>query len=103
MALDTDIFSDDLAEVIADLPVTCVFRGRTFTATSSDDGSTRALEIEGVLYDVDRSIVFEKDDLPTLPKSDEPLTVGGKAYRVLQINEHPDGHGVECSLKAVLR
>jgi hypothetical protein len=33
--LDAASMRADLAEIMADLPVTCAFYGRTFTATSS--------------------------------------------------------------------
>ena len=101
--LDLASLRSDLAECVADLPVACSMRGQVFTATSSDDGETREVEIDGVIIEVDRLIVADIADLPADPQSDERVTVGGKLYRILTPSFHQDGIGIELRLKAVAR
>ena len=101
--LDIASFRSDLAEVIDDLPVACTMRGQAFTATSSDDGETREVEIDGTIMEVDRIIVADIADLPPDPQSGEKVTVGGKEYRIMTAAVHQDGVGVELRLKAVAK
>jgi hypothetical protein len=103
MALNTAIFAADLASVIADLPVTCSYEGTEFTATSSDDARNRAVEIDGMVLEMDRAIVVATADLPTGVEADSKITVGGKTYRVLSLSEHQDGIATEIRLKADVR
>jgi hypothetical protein len=101
--LDLASIATDLTEIIADLPVTCVFNGTSFTATSSDDSQNRAIEIDGTFVDVDRLIVVLAANVPAGLVYDKKLTVGGKSYRVLNLSQHQDSHGVEIRLKADVR
>ena len=99
--LDAADLAADLAEIIADLPVTCAFAGVSFSATSTDAGSSRTVEIDGELFNVDRTIVCNVSHVSTAIKADSPITVDGVAYRVLDLSRHPDGVGLEINLKAV--
>jgi hypothetical protein len=103
MSLAATEFRADLAEAIADLPVTCLCGGVSFTAASSEDSGTREIEVDGELIEVDRQIVTDAYDLPAAAVKNATVTVGGKAYRIMSINEHPDGVGVEIALKATVR
>ncbi len=96
------MFRNDLAAIIGDMPVQCDIRGHAFTATSSEDGGERLIEIEGIEVDADRTIVADAADLPELD-GDDPITVDGKLYRIANPIYHQDGVGVELRLKAVSR
>jgi hypothetical protein len=99
-----DDFDADVEEAVGDLPVACVFDGHRFTATSSENGTTRAVEVEGMIVDVDLTLCFPRSALKTLPQSDDEITAGGAGYRVLRVASHPSGiGGVELSLKATVR
>ena len=103
MALPDD-FDADVAETVEDLPIACVFGGVRFDATASENGTTRAVEIEGMVVDVDLTLCFPRSALKTLPQSDDEITAGGAGYRVLRVGSHPSGiGGVELSLKAKVR
>jgi hypothetical protein len=99
--LDAASIAADLAEIVADLPVACAFGGVSFSATSTDAGSARTVEIDGELYSVDRTIVCNAAHVASTIKGDDQITVGGVSYRVLDVSRHPDGVGLEINLKAV--
>ncbi len=101
--LDIDFIRSDMTEIVADLPVACTHRGQTFEATSSDFGMSRAVEIDGVIVDVDRQIVCDSANLPEGVVASDPITVDGSAYRILNLSEHQDGVGIEINLKAATR
>jgi hypothetical protein len=101
--LNLAAIASDLNEIIDDLPVTCNALGQAFNATSSDDSENRQIEIDGTYMDVDRVIVVNSLNLPEGLKADDPITVGGKAYRILNFSDHQDGVGVEIRLKANVR
>ena len=103
MPLNATEFRSDLTEVVADLPVTCVCGGASFTATSSEDSGTRVIEVDGELIEVDRQIVADVAGVPAAAVQDAQITVGGKAYRIMNVILHQDGVGVEMNLKAVAR
>jgi hypothetical protein len=99
--LDATSIAADLAEIVADLPVACVFGGVSFSATSTDAGSSRTVEIDGELFNVDRTIVCNVSHVAATIKGDDLVTVGGVVYRVLDVSRHQDGVGLEINLKAV--
>ncbi len=101
--LDLDSIADDLSEVIADLPVSCAYKGTAFAATSTDAGTSRMVEIEGELHTVDRSIVTAAVAVLSGAKGDDAITVDGTAYRIMSISRHQDGVGVEVNLKVSTR
>ena len=94
-------FASDLAEIIGDLPVACVFGGVTFNAASTDAGMNRAVEIDGVLFEIDRTIVCNAAEVASTIAPPELITVGGTQYRVLKVSRHQDGVGLEIDLKTV--
>jgi hypothetical protein len=97
--LDVTEFASDLAEIIADLPVACVFGGRAFNAASTDVGMNRAVEIDGVLFEIDRTIICSAAEVAATIAPPELITVGGTRYRVLKVSKHQDGVGLEIDLK----
>jgi len=101
--LDADSIRADLAEIIADLPVSCSFGGVPFSATSTDFGQRREVEVDGVVYAVDRTIVCDAADITGTIEADDEITVDGVLYRVLDVSAHQDGVGLEIQLKAVTR
>jgi len=101
--LDLVSIDADLAEVVADLPVACVCCGQAFSATSTDAGLARDIETDGVLLDVDRSIVGRASVVPAGAVAGVRITVGGVGYRIQKRDDHQDGVGVELHLKAVER
>jgi hypothetical protein len=101
-----DSFDADVAEAVGDLPVACVHvaSGRKFTATASELGTTRAIEIEGQLVEIDLMLVAARSQFATLPQSDDQVTVAGALYRILRMGGHASGiGGVEMSLKATVQ
>jgi len=101
--LDAASMRAELAEIVADLPVTCSFGGTPFTATASEIGGGRAVEVDGVVYEADGEIVADVADVPQDIAADKPITVDGQSYRVLSVMAHPDKVGVTVTLKAVTR
>ena len=101
--LDLVSIRADLSEIVADLPVTCSFADTSFTATSTDSGESRTVEIDGELTEIDRTIVCDVDDVPASVESDKQITVDGTTYRILRLSLHQDGVGLEIDLKAVGR
>lgn len=101
--LPIDSIRADLGEIVADLPVTCSYKGTSFTATSSDFGLGRSVEIDGELHDVDRTIVADSADVPEGLRAPDTITVDGEVYRVERVSEHQDGVGLEIDLKAIER
>ena len=99
--IDTASFAADLAEIVADMPVACNYRGAAFNATSTDAGSSRTVEIDGALFNVDRTIICAMVAALNGIAGDDELTVAGVAYRVLDVSRHQDGVGLEINLKAV--
>jgi len=93
----------DLAACMADLPVTCSYKGATFTATGSEGGTEREIEIAGEIMEVDRTIVFDVSALTALPDADEVVIVAGARYRVQRRIDHQDGVGCELLLRAEVR
>lgn len=98
--LDAATLRADLAEVVADLPVACSHGGVAFTATSTDAGSSRQVEVDGALFTVERTIVCDASAVSASIKGDDLINVGGVQYRVLTVTRHPDGVGLEIDLKA---
>ena len=99
--LDVTELASDLAEIIADLPISCIHGGVTFSATSTDSGSSRVVEVDGELYKIARTIVCNAAHVAAGIKGDDIITVGGVEYRVLDVSRHQDGVGLEINLKAV--
>jgi hypothetical protein len=93
----------DLAAIMADLPVTCSYKGTSFTATASELGTEREIEVAGEIMEVDRTIVFDASALTTLPSADEVVIVGVSRYRVQRRVDHQDGVGCELLLRAEVR
>jgi len=103
MPLSTTMLRADLSECVADLPITCVHASGSFSATSSEYGETREVELDGDVYTVDRTVVADVANVPVAMKPDDKLTVGGKPYRILTLEPHQDSVGVTIELKAVAR
>ena len=61
------------------------------------------MEVDGVVYEADGEIVADVADVPVDIAGDKPITVDGRAYRVLAVMPHPDKVGVTITLKAVAR
>jgi len=96
--MDLISIRDDLSEIIDDLPVTCACQGKTFTATPSEIGGGRMVEVDGVVQEVDGEIIADASDLPASMENGNPIMVDGKNYRVLSVMYHPDNIGVQISL-----
>jgi len=101
--LDVNLFKSDLRFCVGDLPVTCVWNSITFTATSSQTSSGRTVEVDGIDFDLDGTIVFVRTAALDAMKADQSISVGGVSFRVLRISRHPDGIAAEVDLKAVTR
>jgi hypothetical protein len=73
--------------------------GRAFNAASTDVGMNRAVEIDGVLFEIDRTIICNAAEVAATIAPPELITVGGARYRVLKVSKHQDGVGLEIDLK----
>lgn len=95
----------DLSEVVQDLPIQCVLKGVTFTATASDFSENRSVEVEGVLFSVSQTLVADVLRLANVPggvegvRSNDEITVDGNRRRILNTSLHQDGIGIEINLK----
>ncbi len=82
-------YTDDIAEMIADLPVNYVIGVTTYTGTIGTLDKGNDLTEGGFLDDVDAVLIAKKSDHGTLPAIGSKLTLDAVVYRVTRITTTP--------------
>jgi len=82
-------YTDDIAEMIADLPVSYVIGVTTYTGAVNETSKGQDSGEGGFLDDFDLTIVAKKADHSTLPDIGSKLTVDGQSYRIEKITTTP--------------
>jgi len=82
-------YTDDIAEMIADLPVSYVIGVTTYTGAVNEISKGQDSGEGGFLDDFDLTIVAKKADHSTLPDIGSKLTVDGQSYRIEKITTTP--------------
>ena len=82
-------YTDDIAEMITDLPVSYVIGVTTYTGAVNEISKGQDAGEGGFLDDFDLTIVAKKADHSTLPDIGSKLTVDGQSYRIEKITTTP--------------
>lgn len=82
-------YTDDIAEMIADLPVNYVIGATTYTGAVNEISKGNDAGEGGFLDDFDLTVVAKKSDHSTLPDIGSKLTVDGQIYRIEKITTTP--------------
>ena len=82
-------YTDDIAEMIADLPVNYVIGSTTYTGTIGTIDTGNDLAEGGFLDDIDAVLIAKKTDHSTLPGMGAQVTIGSTQYRITRITTTP--------------
>ena len=82
-------FTDDIAEMIADFPVTYVIGVTSYTGTIGTIDKGNDLTEGGFLDDVDAVLIGKKQDHSTLPAIGTQISIGTTQYRINRITTTP--------------
>lgn len=97
-------YTDDIAEMIADLPVNYIIGATTYTGAVNEVGKAQDAGEGGFLDDFDLMLVAKKADHSTLPAIGSKVTVDSQAYRIEKITTTPaDAAEVRFSLMSADR
>ena len=95
MALDLNIFKNDLANIISDLPTSYTYNSQPYTGIKSKLSLDKNFAEIGTLDAYVFSIVSKMSDFETLPEIDDEITYNGTAYRIAKIT--PDS--CDCAVR----
>ena len=96
-------YADDLAEMIADLPVNYVIGSTTYTGAVNEIAKGQDAGEGGFLDDFDLTLVGKKADHSSLPDIGSKMTVDSQAYRIEKITTTGDGAEVRFDLMSADR
>ena len=82
-------YTDDIAEMIADWPVTYTIGATSYTGTIGTIDTGNDLAEGGFLDDVDAVLIAKKTDHSTLPGMVAQVTIGSTQYRIPRITTTP--------------
>lgn len=82
-------YTDDIAEMIADLPVNYIIGVTTYTGAVNEISKGQDSGEGGFLDDFDLTVVAKKADHSTLPDIGSKMTVDGQSYRIEKITTTP--------------
>jgi len=82
-------YTDDIAEMIADLPVSYVIGATTYTGAVNEIAKGQDSGEGGFLDDFDLTLVGKKADHSSLPALGSKMTVDGQSYRIEKITTTP--------------
>ena len=82
-------YTDDIAEMVADLPVNYVIGATTYTGAVNEIAKGQDAGEGGFLDDFDLTVVAKKADHSTLPALGSKMTVDGQSYRIEKITTRP--------------
>ena len=96
-------YADDLAEMIADLPVNYVIGSTTYTGAVNEIAKGQDAGEGGFLDDFDLTLIGKKSDHSSLPDIGSKMTVDSQAYRIEKITTTGDGAEVRFDLMSADR
>ena len=96
-------YADDLAEMIADLPVNYVIGSTTYTGAVNEIAKGQDAGEGGFLDDFALTLVGKKADHSSLPAIGSKMTVDSQAYRIEKITTTGDGAEVRFDLMSADR
>ena len=96
MPLTAAQLSTDFTAMLSDLPSVVIYKSETVTGTISGASGDPVLEMRGILHDIKKSVWVKVADLTNLPTDNQPVTIDGTVYQIL--NTHEDGAGVVIRL-----
>jgi|GEM_PF-791851 len=81
----------DLAQIIFEVGVPVVWKGKTFSALVSVPVIGQEFEVGGLIESVDFTVKILLDSFPgaDLPKHGDRVTFETKEYRIVRISSHP--------------
>lgn len=82
-------YTDDISEMIADLPVSYVIGVTTYTGAVNEISKGQDAGEGGFLDDFDLTVVAKKADHSSLPDIGSKMTVDGQSYRIEKITTTP--------------
>jgi hypothetical protein len=91
MALDTTKMTTTFANLVAQLPVACIFSGNSFSALQTELNAEKLLEEYGGLDTYVFSLMVASNALATFPTPKQQITVAGTVYRVMAVVTLPGG------------
>ena len=96
-------YADDLAEMIADLPVNYVIGSTTYTGAVNEIAKGQDAGEGGFLDDFALTLVGKKAAHSSLPAIGSKMTVDSQAYRIEKITTTGDGAEVRFDLMSADR
>lgn len=106
MPLNPALFSEDLDNMIGDMPATLFYKGKPIAVAATDLGKPLVFEETVTSYERDISITGNLGDFPNLPLSEEKCLVrvfnSKISFRciITNVKVHQDNVGVELMLRA---
>lgn len=82
-------YTDDIAEMIADWPVTYTIGATSYTGTIGTIDRGNDLSEGGFLDDVDAVLIAKKTDHSTLPAIGVQVSIDSTQYRITRITTTP--------------
>ena len=82
-------YTDDISEMIADLPVNYIIGATTYTGAVNEISKGNDAGEGGFLDDFDLTVVAKKADHSSLPAIGSKMTVDGQSYRIEKITTTP--------------
>jgi|TARA_R100001463_G_scaffold15305_2_gene40002 hypothetical protein len=82
-------YTDDIAEMISDWPVTYTIGSTNYTGTIGTIDTGNELEQGGFLDDVDAVLIAKKLDHSTVPSIGTKITIATVQYRITRIITMP--------------
>jgi len=82
-------YTDDISEMIADLPVNYIIGVTTYTGAVNEISKGNDAGEGGFLDDFDLTVVAKKADHGTLPDIGSKMAVDGQNYRIEKITTTP--------------
>lgn len=82
-------YTDDIAEMIAELPVSYTIGVTTYTGAVNEISKGQDAGEGGFLDDFDLSLIAKKADHSSLPAIGSKLTLDGQIYRIEKITTTP--------------
>jgi hypothetical protein len=92
----TDFHTLALAEVIALLGTTIVYKGTTYNAIVNDVELSNDLQDGGFTESLASIVILQKSDIATAPKAGETLTINGKKARIESVRQDEVAYELHC-------
>ena len=88
MPIDTAQVATDLANILADLPVTVTYGGSPYTGRKTELRRSDVLADEGLRDEYRFSVYVRSSLLPALPAEGETVVISGTTWRILRVSQN---------------